>query len=202
VDAAVGPNSPNQPENSLSEPGSPADKEDLQKRIEFEASFSQSQRQLLLFLVSMVGNIADAEDVLQRCSLIMWKKFNDYDRSKSFLAWGCGIAKLEAYNFRRSRSAESMVFHSDVVELLAQSLEQMPEQAQHQRLAALKSCMQTLPPQEQEFLRRLYWEGSSFDVIAAELGCTIRTFYNRMYLLRKRLSRCVTRRLKAETDSA
>ena len=196
----MGINSPKQQPAPSAEPDRSADSADARDRGEFEACFSRYQRQLLLFLVSLVGNIADAEDVLQRCSLIMWKKFNDFDRNKSFLAWGCGIAKLEAFNFRRSRSAEPMMFQSEVVDLLAQSLEQMPEQSQEQRLSALRTCVRSLPAQEQEFLRRLYWEGSSFDVIAAELGCTVRTFYNRMYLLRKRLNHCVTRRLKADSD--
>lgn len=167
-------------------------------REEFDVLIEKHRQQIVLYLISMVQNIADAEDLCQKCCVIMWQKSSEYDRRKSFLPWACGIARLESYNYRRSRSTERLQFGSDVLQLLATSLEEMGNSSQDQRLSALKKCVTALPELEQSFLRRIYWEGNSFESIAADLGCSPRTFYNRMYLLRRRLWRCVSRKLSEE----
>ncbi|MEW4564479.1 sigma-70 family RNA polymerase sigma factor [Bremerella sp. JC770] len=171
---------------------------EMELRLEFEQMLQASRDKLMLYLVALVSNVADAEDLCQRISLVMWQKFAEYDRSRSFLSWACGIARFEAFNFRRARVADRMLLQNDLPELLATTLENFDQDPTEQRLAALRNCLRALPEQEQSFVRQIYWEGRSFDSIAQALGCSVRTFYNRMYLLRRRLSKCVARRLKAD----
>jgi len=171
---------------------------EMELRLEFEQMLQASRDKLMLYLVALVSNVADAEDLCQRISLVMWQKFSEYDRSRSFLSWACGIARFEAFNFRRARVADRMLLQNDLPELLASTLENFDQDPTQQRLAALRNCLRALPEQEQSFVRQIYWEGQSFDSIAQTLGCSVRTFYNRMYLLRRRLSKCVARRLNAE----
>ncbi|WP_197452214.1 sigma-70 family RNA polymerase sigma factor [Rosistilla carotiformis] len=175
-----------------------AEAREMELRLEFEQMLQASRDKLMLYLVALVSNVADAEDLCQRISLVMWQKFSDYDRSRSFLSWACGIARFEAYNFRRARVADRMLWRNDLPELLASTLENLDQAPSHQRLSALRNCVQALPEREQSFVWQIYWEGRSFDSIAQSLGCSVRTFYNRMYLLRRRLSHCVARRSKAE----
>ncbi|UUO06439.1 sigma-70 family RNA polymerase sigma factor [Blastopirellula sp. J2-11] len=175
------------------------DARETNMRLDFEQLLQANRDKIMLYLTALVNNIADAEDLCQRISIVMWKKFVDYDHSRSFLSWACGVARLEAYNFRRARAADRLLARTDLQQLLAISLENFDQEAAEQRLAALRKCLQSLPELEQSFLRQIYWEGRSSDSIADELGCSTRTFYNRMYLLRRRLSKCVSRRLR--TDS-
>jgi len=168
-------------------------------REKFEELLAEHRGRITLFLLSIVQNVSDAEDLCQKASVIMWRKFSEYDPTRSFLAWASGIARLEAMNHRRARAADRHVFQSDVLDLLTESLETIDQEPKSERLAALKQCIRALPPREQSFLERIYWEGASFESVAEELGCSLRTFYNRMYLLRRRLLQCVTRRLSTET---
>jgi len=170
----------------------------MELRLEFEDLLQTSRAKLMLYLVALVHNVTDAEDLCQRISIVMWQKFSEYDRSRSFLSWACGFARFEAYNFRRARAADRVVSRNDLPELLAITLEHFEHDPTEQRLAALRNCLRALPAQEQSFIRQIYWEGRSFDSIAEVLGCSVRTFYNRMYLIRRRLSKCVSRRLQAE----
>ncbi len=165
---------------------------------EFEELLSRHRPKIILYLFSLVRQTADAEDLCQRCSLVMWNKFPEYDRQRSFLAWACGIARHEALNHRRAVAANRLLFQSDVAELLAVSLESLDQAAEKQRLSALEKCVQALPDLEQSLLQQIYREGAAFEAVARELGCSLKTFYNRMSLLRRRLSRCVARRLKLE----
>lgn len=108
-------------------------------REEFDVLIEAHRQQIVLYLISMVQNITDAEDLCQKCCVIMWQKSSEYDRRKSFLPWACGIARLESYNYRRSRSTERLQFGSDVLNLLATSLEEIGNSNQDQRLSALKN---------------------------------------------------------------
>jgi len=168
---------------------------DLSNRQIFESLLSQHRRKLTLYLVSLVRNAADAEDLCQRCSVVMWRKFEQFDQRRSFFSWACGIARLEAMNHRRATLVQPLIFKTEVVSLLAESIENVERDSQAQRLAALQQCLARLPDVEKTFLRRIYWEGCSLEAIARELGCSPKTFYNRIYLLRKKLSQCVDRRL-------
>ncbi|WP_437203252.1 sigma-70 family RNA polymerase sigma factor [Planctomicrobium sp. SH664] len=167
---------------------------------EFTALLVEHRPRIMLYLLSIVHHLADAEDLCQRCSVIMWQKFSQFQKERSFLSWACGIAKLEAMNFTRSRVADRHLFKTDVLDLLAISAAELDQSMEESRLNALHHCIQSLPRAEQSFLRRIYWEGSSFEAIANELGCSPKTFYNRMYLLRRRLMACVARRLRVDVQ--
>jgi len=164
----------------------------------FDELLARYRSRIVLYLFSLVQQTADAEDLCQRCSLIMWRKFPEFDQQRSFLAWACGIARKEAMNYRRARSTDRLQFQSDIAELLAVSLESLEEEQEKHRLDALKQCIQSLPETDQGFLQRIYWEGAAFEAVADEWGCSLKTFYNRMSLLRRRLLRCVSRRLNLE----
>ncbi|WP_459555689.1 sigma-70 family RNA polymerase sigma factor [Lacunimicrobium album] len=170
----------------------------IEQRHEFDQLLQKHRGKIMLYLMALVQNVADAEDLCQRISVVMWQKFQEFDRSKSFLSWACGVARFEAFNHRRSRSHDRLTFQTDLAQMLATSVESLDQEALELRTAALLECVRSLPAREQSFLQRIYWEGCSFESIAKDLGCTSRTFYNRMYLLRRRLSECVSRRLKAE----
>jgi RNA polymerase sigma-70 factor, Rhodopirellula/Verrucomicrobium family len=171
---------------------------DASDRQRFESLLSKHRRKLTLYLVSLVRNADDAEDLCQRCSVVMWKKFSQFDERRSFFSWACGIARLEVQNYRRAVVVRPMIFKSEVISLLAESVETLDRTTQAHRLAALQKCISRLSETEKTFLRRIYWEGCSLEAIARELGCSPRTFYNRIYLLRKKLSQCVARHMEAE----
>jgi len=124
----------------------------------------------------------------------MWKKFGEYDPKRDFLAWACGIARLEALNYRRTVTSEPLMFNSEVMHLLAGTLSEISLSPQDDRLKKLKACVQKLPQNHQSMLARVYTDGCPCDAIARELGCSLQTIYNRMSNVRRRLLECVKQR--------
>lgn len=171
-----------------------------ERRRYFDRLLTTNHEQLQLFLNSLVHDRDDAEDLCQRTCLILWQKFEEYDHERSFLAWACGVARLETMNYRRAHSGNRLVFQSGVMDLLAESLEEMERGERSHRLAAMRGCLQKFSAKERRFFERIYWESCSCEVIAEELGCTLQTFYNRMYLLRRRLMNCVERQLGKQRE--
>ena len=57
---------------------------------EFLRLFTQERERMFAFIYSMIPRQADAEDVFQRSSLVLWRKFHEFRQGEDFLAWACG----------------------------------------------------------------------------------------------------------------
>src|ERR1700689_3778613 len=77
----------------------------------------QHQSQLFGYIHSLVRDLNDAEDLFQQTTMILWNKFDEFDRARRFIAWGCGVARLEVANFLRARGRQHLYF-SDELNLL------------------------------------------------------------------------------------
>lgn len=82
------------------------------RHVEFVSLLNAGHRRLLGYLVSLIGNRHDAEDVMQRACVTMWRKFEHFERGTDFLAWASTVAFYEAKNFQRT-AARSRLHFSD-----------------------------------------------------------------------------------------
>lgn len=63
------------------------------RQIEFVRLWTAASPRIHAYLVTLVLNWADAEDLLQDVGVTVWMKFAEYDSSRDFVAWACGIAR-------------------------------------------------------------------------------------------------------------
>src|SRR5262249_7089766 len=80
------------------------------RQAKFAEHLGQSQTRLYGYIHSLVRDLNDADDLYQQTALILWKKFGEFDRQRSFFSWACGIARLEVANFLRSRGRQRLYF--------------------------------------------------------------------------------------------
>ena len=57
---------------------------------EFMTLLTANHRRIFQHILAMCPSLQDAEDVLQETNLVLWRKFSQYQRGTSFLAWGRG----------------------------------------------------------------------------------------------------------------
>ena len=62
-------------------------------KVEFAEYLGQDQARLYGYIHSLVRDVHDADDLFQQTTLILWKKFGEFDRRLSFFAWACGVAR-------------------------------------------------------------------------------------------------------------
>src|SRR3954469_8577810 len=86
---------------------------------QFITLLNAAHGRLLGFLRVMLGNNADAEDVLQRASMTIWRKFGEFDARKDFFAWASSFAFYEAKNFQRVSARSRLHFDDDLMQKLA-----------------------------------------------------------------------------------
>ncbi len=159
--------------------------------------FSQSSRRIYGYILSLLPRQSDADDVFQRCSLILWKKFDTFKPDEEFGAWACGVAFYEVKNFKRSTARDRHFFSDDLIEQLSdQSLAK--SEFLIDNLDALKHCVEELGPGDQRLIKSIYWENTPMSTIAESMGIIIQSLYNRISRVRTRLTRCVEQRLLEE----
>ena len=170
------------------------DQPDIDRQAEFVQLLNVAHRRLLAYLVSLLGNLQDAEDVLQRASVTMWKKFEVFEPGTDFSAWASTIAFYEARNFQRLNARSRLVFSDDLLEALAEERLQDVENVDS-RHNALNECLQGLDEPTRKLLEAAYLEEGSVVQLAERLGRAPQTLYNKLNSLRRLLFNCVEQRL-------
>lgn len=163
-----------------------------QKKLEFTGLLSQSHQRLFAYVHSLVKDLHDADDIVQRTSLILWEKFELYDREQSFFSWAAGIARFEVLNFVRKRGRDKLYFGEDVAALLAESAEVQAPELEAQS-AALSDCLQKLSVDQRELIQSCYLSATSVEDVARMRQRSTHSIYNSLRRLRRQLLDCVRR---------
>jgi RNA polymerase sigma-70 factor (ECF subfamily) len=149
------------------------------------------------FVLALVHDFNAADDVLQETASVLWRKFDDFDRSGDFGAWAVGIARLEVYSYLRRQRKEKLVFSGEVVALLADELEDRHARDRVVR-DALQYCVGTLDPKDRELVEQRYQPGATTKSVAESLGRSIHSIYRALNRIHTRLFRCIRLRIAEE----
>lgn len=152
---------------------------------EFLEYFLQYHERLFGYIYSLVHHEQDARDIFQKVSLLLWQKFDSFDREADFFAWACGVAYNEVRNYFRTSSRCRLCFSQELLDTLA--TERLPEDECDHRLEVLRQCLAQLPRQERDLLLEVYGEGRPIREVAERRGKAAQTLYNRLNLIRRKL---------------
>ncbi len=163
----------------------------------FTALLMKNHASLMSYILGLMPRWADAEDVMQQTSVVLWRKFEEFRPGTEFLAWACKIARYQALNHYRKLQSDRHVFKLELVELLAdESLDDANQLAQERH--ALQVCLEKLDQKAQRLLERCYESGMTFTQIAAQMGCSANSIYKNLNRIRETLLACVQRTLRTE----
>ncbi len=163
---------------------------------EFVRLFTQSQRSLYLFILPLVHTAADAEEVLQETNVVVLSKWNQFQAGTNFLAWCRAIARLEVFRFRRRNFHRLQLLDDDVMNLIAEDIEEDPVDHEQQR-RALGDCLEKLRESDRDLIRRRYSDGATGDDVAHQLGRPANSVYQSLGRVRRTLLECIRRRIAA-----
>src|SRR4029079_14342617 len=90
--------------------------------------WTAAQPVLTAYIRTLVPDIQQADEVLQRVAVRMVRKFDQYNPSLSFAAWAIGFAKKEVLYYRRQRATDKHPFGDGIVEQLAVTIQQLVEE--------------------------------------------------------------------------
>ncbi len=157
---------------------------------EFVQHLTASQSALYAFIVSLLGGVNDANDVLQETNMKLCRKCSDYDPHQPFLRWAYAFARFEVMACRKSKQRSRLVLDDSLVEMMAAELEESAEEADG-RMKILENCMERLNPRQRELIAARYGRGEAVQDIAARLSRPENAMAALFYRLRKLLADCV-----------
>ncbi|QDT67048.1 sigma-70 family RNA polymerase sigma factor [Calycomorphotria hydatis] len=162
---------------------------------EFLRLFSASYPEIKRVLVMFVADANDAEDLLQETSVVLWERFGEYDRQRSFTAWACGIAANKARQFLRNRYRKKSFGLSDAALANIAKVTSGTSELLELRLDTLDDCLASLPTRDRQMLWECYGDGVKSVAWAKKHQTPAGTVRNRLHRLRKWLEQCIHRRL-------
>ncbi len=144
------------------------------------------------FILAMVPNKADADDVLQNTITYMWEHFEDYEENTNFVAWAVTIAKYQVFTYRKHKKRSKLVFSDATIDGIAAENQKLQGPID-ERYEALQKCLQKVPEKEKSLLEDQYVEGKKIVQIAQEQGISAAIMYRRYARLKGLLLDCIRR---------
>ncbi len=157
----------------------------------------QHEARLRGFILSLVPNWADADDIAQEVRIRLWKRFDTYDPAKDFGAWARTIAYYQVLSHRRRRSRQSRWVDAEFMDLIAREVAAISEELDAGQ-RAMKDCFDKLPVAKRELLVRYYTKNETTRSIATESGRTCDATRQALVRARAMLRDCVDETLRRE----
>ena len=158
--------------------------------FEFVQLLTTHQSRMFAYILSLLGNRTQAEDVMQETNAILWRKAHEFKLGTNFGAWMLRVAYFQVMAHRRRLTRDRLVFDDDFLQGIAAEAEQQSElQEEKQRL--LGRCIKKLNERHQEIVRLRYIEGATLKTIASLTGRSENSIKQALFRARKALIDCV-----------
>jgi len=166
----------------------------------FLRSFTAQEPAIRAFVRRLVPTRADADDVMQEVSVVLWEKFDSFREGADFRAWAFGVARFEVLAWLRDKGRDRLVLNEDVVTQLADEAAVVEPRLERQR-EALEACIEKVAPDQRALLMQAYQPDTRIQEVALGSGRTVPGFYQWLHRMRKLLLDCIRRALAQEAAS-
>jgi len=160
----------------------------------FVELYSAHEARLRGYVQSLVPRWSDADDILQRCNLIIWKRFEQYEPGTNFFAWACQIVRFEVLKYREAAARDRMIFSEVFMDVVAEDTVLRSDELQA-RIDGLQQCVAKLSLEHQELLRLCYDEQRTVVSVAKILNRKVDGVYKALSRIHLALYACVSRQL-------
>jgi RNA polymerase sigma-70 factor (ECF subfamily) len=167
---------------------------------EFLRVFLANEREILRYVVALVPNLADAQEIVQQTAVVLWEKFDHYDRSRPFAPWACRFALNVTRQWMDRRKRWKALLEDGLAEELALRREQL-RSGFDTRLVHLDQCLQKLPEHQRSLVDGYYFRQLGIEAVAGQAQRTADAVYKALQRIRRQLRECIERSLREETGT-
>ena len=166
---------------------------------EFFDLFMSIQPRLYGYILFLVPNRQDADDIFQDTATVMWEKFDQFERETNFFAWSRQIAMNKIFDYRKKKQRQCMFVSPEQFEFLLTKAGIVPDHAD-QAIEVMKDCLDKLSQHEKMLISQHYYNGVSMKGIAEEAGySSMHKLYRTMAKIHRQLLFCVRKTMTWET---
>jgi RNA polymerase sigma-70 factor (ECF subfamily) len=165
---------------------------DTAARDTFVQLLISAQPWLFSYLVTLLGNIHDADNVLQETNVHLWSKADAFRPGTNFRAWAREFAYHCALSFTRDRKRERLIIDFNLLESV---ISQTDTQEIDPKRIALRHCLTELDDQKVELLRQRYRDETPISAIAEKQHKTEAAIKMSLRRVRMALMKCIETRI-------
>jgi len=169
-----------------------------ESKREFVGLLAKHERMIYGYVLSLVPQVADADEIVQETSLRLWDEFDKYVPGTSFAAWSLTVAHYEVLTWRKRATRSKLVFDDALVEALGQE-RAVVERSIGPRHEALSECLQELSDNNQRLVAECYGAGRKIKEVAAKLQRSEAAVYKALERVRVTLHRCIQRKVSGSS---
>ena len=166
----------------------------------FVELFVKNQRRIYGYILTVVSDCNEADDLFQQTSMVLWEKSGEFRPGADFVRWGCGIAHNIIRNWRVKEGRDRHCFSDEMLARIAEVRVEKSEWLDG-ALAALGICMEDLKPVERELLNLCYAGDDSIRQISIDLGRTEGSVYQHLHRIRAKLFDCIEGKARERASS-
>jgi len=171
----------------------------FQHSEKFINQLTASQSKIFGCIMTLVGNLSDAKDILQKTNLRLWKNASRYDSTRPFLPWAIATARLEVRAYYRDCKRERLIFDEDLL-LQLQEMTDLQIERYSVRQDALRICLLGLSESNRNLLALRYAQGKSTETISLICNRSVDGVKSLMLRLRKSLRNCIEQQLQNQSS--
>jgi RNA polymerase sigma-70 factor (ECF subfamily) len=149
---------------------------------DLEALYDAHHRQAIGLAYRILGDLGDAEEVVQEVFLSAWRTQHQYDASRGTThAWILAMVRNRSIDVLRARRRRPVQPLAEGVDL-PDTQDVTAQAASNVDAAAARSALNTLPPEQKQVIELAYFGGLSHTEIATQLAAPIGTVKGRIRL--------------------
>lgn len=176
----------------------PKASDDADRREAFARLFAKHDRWLFSYLVILLGNPADAEEVFQEVCVVLWREHEKFELGTDFVKWVSVIANNQVHRFRYKSRRQKFLLDEDLVADVADAAVGRADIFEYRR-EALRNCLRKLSHEDRQIVQHCYdHETKNFKAAAERLDRPVNTVYKALNRIRRMLHTCIDRTLATE----
>ena len=161
--------------------------------FEYSQKLTQIQKSLYGFILSLVPNRSEAEDILQETNLILCEKANEYDPEGHFQGWAFKIARFQVMRHITKSKRSKLQFCTELLEDVAS--EEFDSRKIQAAQRALSICYSLLPKSMQIIAKLRFKDDMSLKIISKSVKRPMGAISSTLYRIRQKLVNCVREKL-------
>lgn len=163
---------------------------DAERNREFVQLWTAYGRRVYSYILTLLPNRSDADDIFQETATTLWEQFDKFDIGTNFRAWACRTAWNKVRNFRQLRRHGTLVLSNDSLEQLSQTILTRAAELDDQ-YAVLADCYAKLPSHDRELIDLRYEPGATVRKMVERLGRSADALYKHLARIHQALFDCV-----------
>lgn len=167
---------------------------------EFLTVFLANEREIFRYVAALVPTVGDAQEIVQQTAVVLWEKFDQYDRSRPFAPWACRFALNVARQWMARRKQWKTMLDSGLAQELALRRKQLQPEF-NERVSHLNQCLSKLPEDQRELVEGYYFRQVDVETLARQAQRTAEAIYKSLQRIRRQLRECIERSVRKETTA-